>query len=135
VRVQQPETGAVVESAIKIGVLDTEFKTVEELEELREDIAGVSPATSWRTTCCVPARRELHTRGTPVPNFACEKYSASVSALSPYRDPPAIVSTDLRRSIRDYLKRISLKERVSNCLNGVKFELIGEISLESVGVR
>ncbi len=40
VRVQQSETGAVVESTIKVDGLDAEVKAVEEFEELSEDIAG-----------------------------------------------------------------------------------------------
>jgi len=40
VRVQQSETGAVVEFAIKIDGLDAEVKAVEEFEKLGEDIAG-----------------------------------------------------------------------------------------------
>jgi len=40
VRVQQSETGAVVESTIKVDGLDAEVKAVEEFEKLSEDIAG-----------------------------------------------------------------------------------------------
>jgi len=40
VRVQQAETGAVVESAIKVDGLDAEVKAVKQFEKLGEDIAG-----------------------------------------------------------------------------------------------
>jgi hypothetical protein len=40
VRVQQSETGAVVESTIEIDGLDLGVKAVEEFEKLSEDIAG-----------------------------------------------------------------------------------------------
>ncbi|CCQ35023.1 hypothetical protein HTIA_p3030 (plasmid) [Halorhabdus tiamatea SARL4B] len=45
------------------------------------------------------------------------------------------VCADLHRSIWECLKCISLQERVSNYLNSVKVELIGEMSPDSVGVR
>jgi hypothetical protein len=38
------------------------------------------------------------------------------------------VGDDLHRSIRECLKRISLEDRVSNRLNNVKIELLGEMS-------
>jgi hypothetical protein len=44
------------------------------------------------------------------------------------------VCTDLHRSIRECLERISLEECVSNCLNSVKIELVGEMSPDRVGV-
>ena len=40
VRVQQSETGAVVEAAIKVDGLDAEVKAVEKFEKLSKDIAG-----------------------------------------------------------------------------------------------
>lgn len=45
------------------------------------------------------------------------------------------VGDDFRRLIRRCLKSISLEECISNRLNGVKFELVGEISTDGVGVR
>ncbi len=39
-RVQQPETGAVVETSIKVDGLDAEVKAVKEFQKLTEDIAG-----------------------------------------------------------------------------------------------
>ena len=39
-RVQQSETGTVVESAIQVDGLDAEVKTVKEFKKLSEDIAG-----------------------------------------------------------------------------------------------
>jgi len=40
VRVQQFETGAVVESAIEVDGLDAEVKAVKQFKKLSEDIAG-----------------------------------------------------------------------------------------------
>jgi putative component of toxin-antitoxin plasmid stabilization module len=44
------------------------------------------------------------------------------------------VCADLHRSIRKCRKRISLQKRVPNRLNRVKFELLGEMSPDGVGV-
>lgn len=44
------------------------------------------------------------------------------------------IGDDLHRSILQCCKRISLQERVSDRLNGVKVELIGEMSTDGVGV-
>ncbi len=45
------------------------------------------------------------------------------------------VGDDLHRSIRQCFKSIPLQERVSDRLNRVKVELIGEISTDGIGVR
>ncbi|RZV12556.1 hypothetical protein BDK88_0095 [Natrinema hispanicum] len=45
-----------------------------------------------------------------------------------------IYETDLHRSIWKRLRDISLKERVPNRFNGIKIDLIGEISTDGIGV-
>jgi len=49
VRVQQFETGAVVESAIEVDSLDAEVKAVKRFKKLSGTSLVVSPATNWRT--------------------------------------------------------------------------------------
>jgi hypothetical protein len=45
------------------------------------------------------------------------------------------ICADLHRPIWQCLKRISLQERVTNRLNRVKLELVGEISPDGIGMR
>ena len=139
-RVQQCETGTVVESAVKLDGLDAEVKAVEQFEKLGEDIAGgvasdelanrqrVPLVAYPRIERCIGVKRRgsaFRLRGV---QRLCLVFITVVGI-------EVEVSDDLHRSIRQCLKRIALQERVSKCLNGVKIELIGKMSTDGVGVR
>jgi len=139
VRVQQCETGAVVEAAIKVDGLDAEVKAVEEVEKLGEDIAGG-----------VASDELAHRQRAPLVPYPCIERGVGVKrgrSTFRLREVQCLclvfitvvgieveVGNDLHRSIRQCLKSISLEECVPNRLNRVKFELIGEISTDGVGV-
>jgi hypothetical protein len=140
VGVQQSETSAVVESAIKVDGLDSEVKAVEKFEKLSKGIAGgiasdqlayrqrVALVTYPRVESCIRVKRRCSAlRLRRVQRF----YLVFVAVVRIKVE----VGDDLYRSVRQCFESILLEERVPNRLDSIKVELACEMSPDGVGVR
>lgn len=139
VSVEQRETVAVIEPTIKIDGLDLRVKAVEERQELAEKIVGGLASSQLADRQCVSLVANTHVesgigvkcRGT---SFRLREVEVLCFVFVAVVGIKVEVGDDLHRPIWKHLKHIPLEEGIADRFDGVKIELLDEVSTDGIGV-